>query len=218
MHMRHQVRCAIHLNSFFYFVMKPSLALFYTVLACLSFSQTSSADATTTTAWQGAATIKFEGTSTLHAWSGTVDAQPFLTTVSMGDSSQPSALKARVEVHAADMDTKEPKRDENMRKAMRVVDYPLVVGDFDASFASLSPDGSMAPQKLPFQISILGKKQKVEGVVSNWKQKEGKASFDVDFDLSLKACGIQVPSVMLVIRVGDTVKVHVNVTLTKTQA
>ena len=196
--------------------MKFPLALFLTATAFLGLLHTSPAD--TTTIWKGAAAIQFNGTSTLHDWSGTVSAQPFLTTVLMDGSSQPTSLKARVEVKAVDMDTKEPKRDENMRKAMRVVDFPLVAGDFDTSFAALSPGSGMVPQKLPFQISIMGKQQKVEGLVSNWKQKEDKASFDVDFDLSLKASGIQVPSVMLVIRVGDTVKVHVNVTLTKTQA
>jgi hypothetical protein len=196
--------------------MKLPLALLSTATAFLGLLQPSAAD--TSTVWKGAAAIQFHGTSTLHDWSGTVNAQPFLTTVLMDASSQPTALKAHVEVKAVDMDTKEAKRDENMRKAMRVVDFPLVAGDLDTTFASLSSGSSMAPRKLPFQLSIMGKKQKVEGVVSNWKQKDDKASFDVDFDLSLKACGITVPAVMLVIRVGDTVKVHVNVTLTKTQA
>lgn len=196
--------------------MKLHPSLLATASALLTLLQPCSAD--TPTLWKGTAAIQFNGTSTLHDWSGTVNAQPFVTTVAMNDSNQPTALKAHVEVKASNMDTKEAKRDENMRKAMRVVDFPLIKGDFDCAFASLLPEGGKVPEKLPFQLSILGKPQAVEARVSNWTQKDGKASFEIDFPLSLKTCGIQVPSVMFVIRVGDTVNVHVNVTLARTQA
>lgn len=178
----------------------------------------SQASAETTTPWKSAATITFAGTSTLHDWAGAVNAQPFVTTVGMTDAGTPASIKARVEVKVADMDTKEPKRDENMRKALRATAHPLVVGDIDTQFSHLIPGIGTSPQVLPFSLTILGKTQSAIGTITNWKQKGDSASFDMDFDVSMKAHGIKVPTVMLVIRVGDVVKVHAKVTLQKVNA
>jgi len=183
-------------------------------LACLG----DSALADTTSTWEGKADITFSGTSTLHDWSGTVSADPFSTTVVMDEAGQPQAISAKVAVKAAGMDTAEPKRDENMHKAMHVDEHPLLSAKFDAPYSELAPKEGNAPQKLPFTLTLLGKEQKVEGVISNWKQTGDKVQFDVDLPVSLKASGIKVPSVMLVVRVGDTVKVRVSVTLTKAGA
>ncbi len=193
--------------------MKTNFVLCITALTLSGHFSTAPADTPTT--WKGGASIKFEGTSTLHDWSGTVKAQPFATTVTMNDAGQPTAIKAKVEVKAAEMDTRKTERDENMHKAMKVASFPLISGEFDAAYASLKPAEKLAPKQLPFKLTILGKEQNVSAAISNWKQNGSKATFDAEFDLSLKACGIEVPSVMLVIRVGDTVKVKVSVELTK---
>ena len=190
------------------------LFLLSLALACLA--QSTLAD--TTTIWKGKAAITFSGTSTLHDWSGTVAADPFTTTIVMDDAGQPRSISAEVAVKAGAMDTAEPKRDENMHTAMHVTEHPLVAAEFSSPYAALAPKDGNAPQKLPFTLTILGKEQKMEGVISNWKQTGDKAQFDVDFPVSMKASDIKVPSVLLVIRVGDTVQVHVNVTLTKTAA
>lgn len=160
--------------------------------------------------WSGTAQITFDGTSTLHAWGGKVAAEPFKADVTMSGG-KPQRVKAEVTVKASNMDTAEPKRDENMRKAMQVDAHPLIVGKIDAKFSEIA--AASTPTKLPMELILLGKPQDVTGTISNWKLNGKKASFDLDFPVSMKACGISVPAVLIFIRVGDGVKVHASVTL-----
>ena len=164
------------------------------------------------TEWSGSSAITFSGTSTLHSWSGKVNAEPFKATVDMDAAGQPTKLRAKVLVKAGAMDTAEPDRDTKMHKSMQVTTHPLIEGVMDTSFAQINgADGK--PTKLPFDLAILGKAQKVEASLSNWSRKGDTATFDFDFELSLKKCGITVPSVLLVVRVGDTIEVHGSVKL-----
>lgn len=164
--------------------------------------------------WSGSATITFSGTSTLHDWAGQVAASPFTTLVVSDATGAPTQISAKVTVSAKAMDTAEPKRDENMRKAMKVTEYPLIEAEIDAAVGEVSQDGK-TPTTLPMKLKLLGKEQSVRGRISQWKLVGKKATFDLDFDVSLKASGIEVPSVLLFIRVGDAVKVHASVTLTQ---
>ena len=162
--------------------------------------------------WSGTAQITFDGTSTLHAWGGKVAAEAFKADVTMTDG-QPQRVKAEVAVKAANMDTAEPKRDANMLKAMQVDSHPLILGKIDAKFSEIA--AASTPTKLPIELNLLGKSQNVTGTISNWKLNGRKASFDLDFPVSMKASGISVPAVLLFIRVGDGVQVHASVTLTQ---
>ncbi|HSJ02450.1 MAG TPA: YceI family protein [Verrucomicrobium sp.] len=182
-------------------------------LALVSFAPAQAED---TQRWSGTSTIGFAGTSTLHDWSGKVSAEPFTATVTLDDKGQPAALKATVQVKAAGMDTAEPKRDDNMHSAMRVTDYPLISAAMNAPFTQVM--GGSTPARLPFSLSLVGKKEDVVGTISNWKLKGDTATFDLDFEVSMKKYGITVPSVLLVIRVGDTVKIHAEVKLTRKSA
>ena len=180
--------------------------------ALLAFSKLLMAEPTS---WNGTSEIRFDGTSTLHDWSGTVPVEPFTATVLMNDTGEPTALKAKVTVKAVKMDTKEPDRDKKMRTSMQVADFPLIVGTMDTAFDAVMKPGEKAPSRLPFALNILGKDQQVNAALSNWVLKGNTATFDLDFDLSLKKCGIEVPSVLLVVRVGDTIKVHASVKLVR---
>ncbi|WP_395739970.1 YceI family protein [Prosthecobacter sp.] len=186
--------------------MKNSLCLLG--LFCL----TAGAALADTSRWSGTSQISFDGTSTLHDWGGKVEARPFVTTVSTDKEGNPTKVVATVTVDVAKMDTAEAKRDENMRKAMQATAHPLITGVIDTPFSAIR-QGEAAPSTLPINLTILGKTQTVTGKISQWKQQGDKASFDLDFDLSLKTSGIKVPSVLLLIRVGDTVKVHAVVNL-----
>jgi hypothetical protein len=64
-------------------------------------------------------------------------------------------------------------------------------------------------------LTLLGKPQNITGTISNWQLKGGKASFDLEFPVSMKASGISVPSVLFIIRVGDAITVRAHVTLTQ---
>ncbi|MCB1279183.1 YceI family protein [Prosthecobacter sp.] len=185
-----------------------SLSLF------LLFATLSAAADTTT--WSGTSKISFDGTSTLHAWGGNVEAKPFATKVTTDANGNPTRVEATVTVEAAKMDTDEAKRDENMRKAMKVTEHPLITGVIDTPFTAIR-QGDAAPAALPLKLTLLGKTQKLTGKISHWKLDGDKASFDLDFDLSLKKSDIKVPSVLLFIRVGDTIKVHCAVELKRSK-
>ena len=162
--------------------------------------------------WNGTAEITFDGTSTLHDWGGKVTANPFKAEVTM-EGRAPQRVTSEVVVKAAKMDTAKPKRDANMRDAMQVTKHPLIVGKIDAEFGDIAPADT--PTKLPVELTLLGKSHKVAGTISSWKLAGNTATFDLDFELSLKTCGIKVPAVLLVIRVGDTIKVGAHVKLVR---
>ncbi|MCE9519816.1 MAG: YceI family protein [Verrucomicrobia bacterium] len=189
-----------------------SSSLLITLL--LTLATVAALTAETATRWNGTSEIQFSGTSTLHNWSGKVSAEPFVAKVMLNGDNRPTSLKAKVEVKAANMDTAEPKRDENMHKDMKVTTYPLITGTMDTAFDKIMPGGK-APTKLPFTLTILGSPQPVEGSISNWVLKGDVVTFDLDFELSLKKCGITVPAVLLVITVGDTIKLHAPVKLVR---
>lgn len=187
----------------------PHLLALGTFLVCLPLA------AATPTQWRGTSDIRFDGTSTLHDWSGNVSSQPFTAIVTMDDAGNPIALKAQVTVKAASMDTQKPQRDEKMHDSMKVADFPLITGAMDTDFDKVMKPGEKTPSHLPFKLKLIGKEQQVDGAVSDWKLKGDTATFDLDFDLSLKKCGIDVPSALFVIRVGDTIKVHATVKLVR---
>lgn len=188
------------------------IRIFTYLAACLVLCSSTRADIPTR--WSGTSEITFSGTSTLHSWSGKVSADPFVATVMMSPEGLPLSLKAKVEVKAADMNTAEPKRDVNMHNDMNVTKFPLITGAIDTSFDKLL-SGRKIPSKLPFTLTILGKPQEVEATISNWANKGDQATFDLDFELSLKKCGITVPSVLLFISVGDAIKIHAPVKLVR---
>jgi polyisoprenoid-binding protein YceI len=165
-----------------------------------------------TSNWSGTSQISFNGTSTVNSWGGKVATKPFATTVTTDAAGNPTRVEATVRVEVAGMDTAEAARDVKMRESMQATAYPLITGVIDTPFSAIS-QGSATPSTLPLKLTLLGKTQTVMGRISHWKLQGNRATFDLDFDLSLKQSGIKVPSMLLVIRVGDTIKVHAAVSL-----
>lgn len=162
--------------------------------------------------WKGEAAVAFAGTSTLHDWEGKVAAKPFSASLTLVEG-RVDRLVATVEVAVAEMDTDNEGRDENLRKAMRAPEHPLVRGSVAASIPPGVVQGK--PGKVPIELTLLGKALKVEAEVSEWRSEEGKVTFECGFPLSLEACGIEIPSFLFFIRVGDTVNVRVRLTLAR---
>ena len=166
-----------------------------------------------TATWKGSGDIEFAGTSTLHAWAGKVKTEPFSAIVVSSDAGQPQQLNATVQVKVLGMDTAEPDRNKNMRKSMNAAVFPLITATMETPFSKLMDPSSKQPATLPFTLELLGQKHPVTGRISHWKATDRDAAFDLDFELSLKDCGITVPTVLLFIRVGDTIKLHASVKL-----
>jgi hypothetical protein len=183
-------------------MIRALLALFLLPLAALAAPET----------WRGEAIATFEGTSTLHDWSGKVPLKPFQATVEMADAKSP-LIDATLEAAVAEMDTEDEGRDENLRKAMRAEEHPKVMGRVSARIPREVVQG--ASGKVPIVLTLLGKETVIEGTIENWRDSGKQVTFDCGFGVSLKASGIEIPPFLFFIRVGDEIRVRVRVALTR---
>lgn len=167
--------------------------------------------------WAGTCSIKFMGDSTLHDFAGTVNAAPFTLTVHDPETPEKTTLDAKIDVSVAKMDTEEEKRDENLRASLDAAKHPMISVELDGvKIADTRPQwqgGLPKSSVVPFELTILGKTEKHSGKVTSWSEKFGTVTMVVAFPVSLKAYGIEVPSVLGVIRVKDTIEVEATLTL-----
>jgi len=191
-----------------------SLRLFSVLCLTLATSFSAASEPAATAVWSGTAGISFSGTSTLHDWSGTVRARPFTLQVTSGPDGRPLHLRSQVTVDAAKMDTADKRRDAVMHRCMRVTEHPLIEAVIDVPAEDVASDGK-TPTRLPLKLQLMGKPHAMVADIRNWRLSGDKAEFDLHCDLSLKEAGIVIPSVLWVIRVGDTIRLHAAVQLTR---
>lgn len=160
--------------------------------------------------WSGSASATYSASSTLHDWNGVAKASAFRAEVELKEET-PSRLRTRIEFPVKGIGSENEKRDANMLVVMKADEHPLVVGEFDAALPKGFLEGGEA--ELPVRVSLLGRPRQVACKASNWRLVDGEASFDVEFPISLKEAGIEIPTVMLFIRVADQVTVRTHVTL-----
>jgi len=194
---------------------KPMLILAASII-CFKANLTSAQNAEK---WHGVCEITFSGKSTLHDFSGTVNAEPFTVSIAnMMDSSKASA-SSKVMVKALKMDTASKKRDAKMHDVMKVSTFTDIVVDV----VKLKPDKTKPvfdsavprPTIIPFTLTIKGKKQQMTGTVSDWSYAGDIIKCTVSFPVSLKASGIVVPTVLGFIKVDDQILVAAKLTLKK---
>ncbi len=190
-----------------------SLRLFSALCLTLATSL-GAASEPATAAWSGTARITFSGTSTLHDWSGTVNTRPFTLQVTSGPDGRPLHLRSQVVVDAAEMDTADKRRDAVMHRCMRVTEHPLIEAVIDVPAKDVAADGK-TPTRLPLKLQLMGKSHSLVADIRHWRLSGDKAELDLHCDLSLKQAGIVIPSVLWVIRVGDTIRLHAAVQLTR---
>jgi polyisoprenoid-binding protein YceI len=155
----------------------------------------------------GRASVSFVGRSTLHDFEGQASPIEF--------SLEPSAdgrWAATVELAVASLDTGNDSRDAKMRDMFEAERFPNIVAEFDVDPERVRPVDD-TPGSLPFVLRIRDVERPIEGAVTSWQETETSASFDVSFPVSLDAYGLEAPSALFFIRVGDTVDVHVHVEL-----
>ena len=180
---------------------------------CLTLA-TSFAGEPSAATWSGTARITFSGTSTLHDWSGTVRTRPFTLEIASDPQGQPRHLRSQVVVAAAEKNTNDKRRDAVMHRCLKVTEHPLIEAVIDAAAKDVAADGK-TPTRLPMTLTLLGRAHPLQAVVSHWRRSGDRAEFDLDAEVSLKAAGIEVPSVLWLIRVGDTIRLHAAVQLTR---
>jgi hypothetical protein len=156
----------------------------------------------------GTCTVQFFGTSTLHDWEG--KAPCALLAIEPPDAS--GRYGARAEVAIAQMDTENSSRDKRMRQMFEAKKFPRIV----ATFASVDPAELRAQRAgaLPFRIAMHGVERDVAPTISGFSEVAGKsAHFRASFELTLGEFGLEAPVVMGFIRVGEKVRVVVDVDL-----
>ena len=156
--------------------------------------------------WQGKADIEFQGTSTLHDFSGTVRARPFTLVGTLEESS--ATLGGTATVAVAEMDTRHAKRDENIRKMFAADRFPLMTGAVDP----IRVEPATRPQ-LPLRLTVRDRTQTVPATLTRWQLEAGTLQFDLELVLSLRALGLSPPVLMGFIRVGDAVSVRIRAEL-----
>ena len=158
--------------------------------------------------WQGSAEVRFEATSTLHDFAGTVRTQPFAGLVTFDDSV--AILSATASVAVADMDTRHAKRDMNMRRMFAADRFPLVTGVLDQ--ARLEPP---FPRQVPLRLTICDHVQTIPATIVDARLQDGRLRFDLALELSLRECRLSPPVILGFIKVGDLVQVRIQVDMEK---
>jgi hypothetical protein len=155
--------------------------------------------------WPAEAVIRFAATSTLHDFGGEVTAQPFLLTMVS------NRWMVEADVLSGSMATANDARDRRMHEMFNTNDYPRIHGK--AVFAS-GPAND--PTNAVLSLKIRDQQHDLPVRISNWVQTETNLHFHAEWRLSLKQFKLKPPSVVGVIRVGDTVTLNAEVTATKT--
>lgn len=176
----------------------PAVVAFALIFAHLSTSSAAS--------WRGQADIAFQATSTLHDFSGTVQADPFALDLALDGSTATLSVTAAVAV--AQMDTRHAKRDENMRKMFDAARFPLVVGALDSARID-----TMKKSPVPVRLTIRARTTSIPATIQDWRMENGKIVFTLGMTLSLRDVGLSPPVILGFIRVGDAVPVRVRVEL-----
>jgi len=161
--------------------------------------------------WSGTCRVTFSGESTLHDFSGTVDAEPFTVSISSSSDLANARASRHVEVKAAGMNTDNKKRDKEMHKCMEVKTFPEIVVDLsDLPVSDTKPvlDGPVPrPTVIPFTMTLKGREHQLTGKVSNWIYNDDSVDCTVSFPVSLAKSGITPPSVLGLVKMKDEIQV-----------
>ena len=155
---------------------------------------------------RGAAEIEFQGTSTLHDFSGTAKTEPFDVLAEPDGGAMIVSGTATVAV--ARFDTRHARRDENMRKMFDAARFPFATGTLES--ARIDPAGDSSAT---LALTIRDRTFRVPATIRNARTEDGAIRFDLDLVLSLREIGLAPPVLLGVIRVGDRVPVRVRVAL-----
>ncbi len=173
--------------------------------------------------WNGQAVMEFSGKSTLHDFSGHAPCEPFVWEIVTDPNSHELIINSEIDVQVQKMDTDNKKRDKNMRSMFEADKFTTIHGQVAgvrlAAFKPVAVESKsnhsirIVPGSLPIELQIRDTKRKVLADVSQFRASSKDITFAIDFDVSLKEFNLEAPTVMKIIRVGDTVRLRGIVTL-----
>lgn len=153
--------------------------------------------------------VQFDGTSTLHDFSGTATSQVArVSWTALPEGGLISAENITFKVEA--ITTDHVKRDKKMMAMFEPAGFPVITGSLQG-WKLGDPENT----KAVLILSIHGSKLEVPVQLSDYTVDETGIHFNSHFTLSLKACGLKRPSALGVIKVGDEVRLNVHTTLRK---
>jgi len=174
---------------------------------------------------QGQATIRFDCKSTLHGFTGHVTCEPFTWHILTDPNTGSPVVRGEVEVMADKMDTKNKGRDKKMHAMFQSKKFPRIhAAVVDANLAAFMPvqrtvSSDKSPREIPGTLPVLlkirNKQKKVVAQISHVHIDPNEITFTLDSELSLKSFGLKPPNVLGIIRVGDKIKIHADVTLNR---
>src|SRR5512134_176668 len=163
--------------------------------------------------FKGNCEIRFLGTSTLHDFAGTARCQPFSVSVAGGADEGRMIRGVEIAVPVEEMDTKNRKRDKQMRGMFESDKFPLI----RSVLTELDPDKIRREMRndpngkgtVEFTLKIRDIGHRIRAAVGNLRETPERVSFDVEFPVSLKTYDLKPPSPLFgAIRVGDTIAVR----------
>ena len=158
--------------------------------------------------WQAetTASIQFKGTSTLHGFEGNVKPRPFKTTFISETTNGPIRVSATVSFDVLNMSTDHKKRDKKMFKMLGQKQFLTITGSLTGAILPVSGNSTAT-----LFLRIRDIEQEVPVTLSEWKREGDLGTFNMTFPISLKAFGLKAPSVVGLIRVGDTVQIDCSI-------
>ncbi len=164
--------------------------------------------------WTGASDVKFRGYSTLHDFDGSVNQVPLKVTVKPGANGR--IVSATSNAPVKEMTTANDKRDVNMWAMFQQTKYRFIKVEVpETSEHTLRPGGGKS-RSMPVTLTIAGSSGTVNAVVTNVAETTTQCSFDLSFQVSLKAFNLDPPKAAAgLVKVKDGVDVHAHVALKK---
>lgn len=170
-----------------------------------------------TSTYLGRCDITFDVQKTIiKNFSGTAACEPFEITVTDDKIDIPV-----IAVQVATMETGNSSRDEDMRTMFEHETFPLIRGNAESfaadEFLTSEQEIARTPDEISFALTIRDITQKITATVTQPQINESSISATLVFDLSLSSFELDPPTFLGIIKVKDTVKVKVAMTLERNQ-
>lgn len=162
---------------------------------------------------KGECEIRFIGTSTLHDFAGTVRCQPFTVNLVNVAGAGKTMPMVEIAVPVEEMDTKNGKRDKQMREMFQYDKFPHIRGTLkDIDTDNIRKEIAKGPGgtgSVAFTLKIRDIERPIRATVRNLREAAERVTFDADFAVSLNEYDLKPPKVLFgAIRVGDKVTVN----------
>src|SRR5262245_26118376 len=149
----------------------------------------------------GRCSVTIFATATLHDFDGKAPCEQ----LAIEPPDATGAYRARAEIAVGQIDTGISARNERMREMFDAERYPRIT----AAFAAVDPGALRAerPGALSFRLSIHGVERDVTPAISDFTELPGKsAHFRATFHVALSEFGMEAPTAVGLVRVGDRVR------------